>query len=756
MSGIGKTIEAALIAREILDVGDIRRLAVLCPPHLAEQWQEELSSKFHIDAELILSSTAGRLERNLPVDRTVFDEHPFVIVSTDFIKSDRRRDEFLRTCPEFVIVDEAHTCVEQSAGKGAHQRYRLVKGLAEDPDRHIVLVTATPHSGKTDAFRSLIGLLDPDFADLPENLGGDHNRKNRERLARHLVQRRRQDIRKYQDDDPFPTREEPGKDPTYDLTEPYRDLFNRVLEFARETVNDPSGDGRRQRIRWWSVLALLRALASSPAAAAATLRTRSVTADSQTEAEADDLGERFIFDIGDDDLETNDTIPGSDPDEDTDSTRRRLRKMAQMADELRGDHDSKLSGALVLVQQLLNDGHQPIVFCRFIETAEYVAEELRQRLTGNIAVTAVTGRVPSAERERRVADLGEAPKRVLVATDCLSEGINLQDSFTAVLHYDLPWNPTRLEQREGRVDRFGQKHPTVRIVTYYGRDNVVDPAVLDVLIEKHRTIRRDTGISIPIPGSTSQVMEAVSQAVIDQGETGSERILPGLEDLVQPKAQELIRAWDDAADREKASRSLFAQLAMTPEDVAQFFTASERALGSSADIKNFVTTALGELGAVITPGRTTTLDLSETPSAVIPYLGVDVNKPKVRVQFEPPARGDGMLLTRSHPLVAGLADYVLSTTLDSGSNRSIAARSGTIPDNRGLASHHLGPGALPIPSHDDTRKHRATTPRRAGRRSRVYWPAQRPRLARPAARSRSPQCRAIWKHQPSPGGRIPR
>ena len=154
--GIGKTIEAGLIARELLDTGDITRTAVLCPPHLAEQWQAELSSKFHIDAELVLASIAGRLERNLPADTTIFDVHPHVIVSTDFIKSDKRRDEFLRTCPHFVIVDEAHTCVEQSAGRGAHQRHRLVRGLADDSDRHLVLVTATPHSGKTDAFRSLI------------------------------------------------------------------------------------------------------------------------------------------------------------------------------------------------------------------------------------------------------------------------------------------------------------------------------------------------------------------------------------------------------------------------------------------------------------------------------------------------------------------------------------------------------------------------------------------------------------------------
>ena len=557
--GIGKTIEACLIARELLDVGDIRRLAVLCPPHLAEQWQEEMAAKFHIEAELVLASTAARLERHLPADRTIFDEHPYVIVSTDFIKSDRRRDEFLRTCPEFVIVDEAHGCVEQSAGRGAHQRYRLVRGLAYDPGRHVVLVTATPHSGKTDAFRSLTGLVDPSFADLPENLGGEHNRGNRERLARHLVQRRRQDIRKYQEENPFPTREEPETDPTYELSPQYRDLFNRVLAFARETVNDPSGDGRRQRIRWWSALALLRALASSPAAAAATLRTRSVTAASADEAEADALGERFVFDIGDDDLDSIDTVPGSDPDEESDSIRRRLRKLSDLADKLRGSHDTKLAGAVALVQQLLDDGYQPIVFCRFIDTAEYVAEHLKRRLKGDVDVMAVTGRVPSRERERRVAELSEASQRVLVATDCLSEGINLQEGFTAVLHYDLPWNPTRLEQREGRVDRFGQKHPTVRVVTYYGKDNLIDRAVLDVLVEKHRTIRRDLGISIPVPGSTAQVMEAVSQAVLAQGETGSQEILPGIAEAVRPATEQLILAWDDAAEREKVSRSLFAQ-----------------------------------------------------------------------------------------------------------------------------------------------------------------------------------------------------
>ena len=209
--GIGKTIEAALIARELLDRGEAERLAVLCPPQLAGQWQSELRDKFHIEAEQVLPSTAKRLERPLRTGESIFDRYPYVIVSTDFVKSDRRRDDFLRACPELVIVDEAHTCAESSAGEGRsarHQRHHLVSGLSRDEGRHMILVTATPHSGKEDAFRSLLGFLDPSFLDLPDDLSGPANERHRRRLAQHLVQRRRADIRHWMGaETPFPNRE---------------------------------------------------------------------------------------------------------------------------------------------------------------------------------------------------------------------------------------------------------------------------------------------------------------------------------------------------------------------------------------------------------------------------------------------------------------------------------------------------------------------------------------------------------------------
>ena len=166
--GIGKTVESGLIASELLAQGEASGLAVLCSPALAEQWQEELRAKFGIDAELVLASTVPRLERALAYGESLFDKHRIVVVSTDFIKSPRHRDDFVAHCPDLVIVDEAHTCVPtDGAGvRTAQLRYELLSRLARDQSRHLLLVTATPHSGKDESFRSMIGLLDAGLASV--------------------------------------------------------------------------------------------------------------------------------------------------------------------------------------------------------------------------------------------------------------------------------------------------------------------------------------------------------------------------------------------------------------------------------------------------------------------------------------------------------------------------------------------------------------------------------------------------------------
>jgi superfamily II DNA or RNA helicase len=678
--GIGKTIEAALIAREMLDRGDAQRLAVLCPPHLAEQWQYELWTKFHLHAELVLPSTVKRLERGLPVGRSLFEENPHVIVSTDFIKSDRRRQDFVRACPELVIVDEAHTFAFGATDRGRHQRHELLQALGSDEHRHLILVTATPHSGKDDAFRSLLALLDPSLGDLPEDLSGVTREADRRRLARHLVQRRRVDIGAYLDEEtPFPDRL--SRDVTYELSKDMRAVLDDALEWARDIVRDEEHDRRRQRVRWWSALALLRSLGSSPAAAAATLRTRADNLTPQTVEEADELGRLAVMDdAGDEGPESLDSAPGA-LDEDNEpraaAERRRLLALAKAAEKLAGAADTKLQAVVKLVKELVEDGHQPIVFCRFIPTAEYVAEHLRDALDKNIEIAAVTGSLPPSDREKRIASLSSHEKHVLVATDCLSEGINLQEGFDAVIHYDLAWNPTRHEQREGRVDRFGQKRDIVRAVTFYASNSPIDGMVLEVLLRKHERIRSRLGVSVPMPADAGKVADAILEGVIARGRDDLRftEQLSLFAEVSKEHEQELHKEWDAASEREKRTNTVYAQHAIHTDEVARELGEARDAIGNLASVERFVSEAITANGGRVrsAPGGGLIADITEVPAALRDAIGEAARGDTLQIV----ATGGALTVSRSHPVVQALAAHTVDTALDAH-GPSAASRCGVL------------------------------------------------------------------------------
>lgn len=686
--GIGKTVEAALIARELLDRGEIRRMVVLCPPHLCDQWQAELLGKFHLDAEVVRPGTVARLERELAINESLFDRYPVLVVSIDYIKSDRRRDDFVRACPEFVIVDEAHTCAAPLAASGGRsgqqQRHRLVAELAADRARHLVLTTATPHSGIEEAFRSLVGLLDPAFAVLPEELAGTEAGALRSRLAEHLVQRRRADIRSYVDErTTFPTRI--TAEATYALGPAYRAFFDRVHAYATELVRSAEGLARRQqRIRWWAALALLRCVTSSPAAAAATLTTRVAGLGGEAGAELDasaldTLGERAVLDLDtadaaqeDDMVPGADTVEGDGPDA---RERRRLRDLAREADELHGAGDLKLLRACEHLRSLLDGGSRPIVYCRYIATAGYVAEELRGRL-GGVKVAAVTGLLPAEERATRVAELMTHERRVLVATDCLSEGINLQEGFDAVLHYDLSWNPTRHEQREGRVDRYGQPRPEVRTIILYGEDNRVDGAIMKVLLRKAETIRKSLGVSVPVPSDMGKVLEAVFEALFLT--KADPRQLAFQFDTVERQLQQEVElGWERSADRERRSRTIFAQMSIKPGDVRRELLEAAEALGDSRTVERFVRDACARLGSALAPeGPHWRLVPATLPEPVRDRAGFDTGS-AVLLGFELPVPERVTYVPRTHPLVEALGSWIVERALERAVDGP-AARSGAI------------------------------------------------------------------------------
>ncbi|MGI6401833.1 MAG: helicase-related protein [Thermoguttaceae bacterium] len=693
--GVGKTIESALIVREMLDRGECERFCILCPPCLAEQWEYELYDKFHIDATLVLPNTIKALERRLAPSESVFEAFKYTIASIDFVKSSRYSADFLRAAPELVVIDEAHS-VATDPQNTRQLRYQLAAKLCEDPDRNVILVTATPHTGKQAAFRSLLGLLDQKFLDeerFPDDLSGDDNIGKRRELARYFVQRRRGDVLKFMGEDTvFPKVVE--RNVEWPLSTEYRELFNEAFKLAGVmTDKESKEDERTQRIRHWSALSLLRALSSSPAAAAATLERRSQLTRQETEdgeieddrtiEEIDSLGRQFVLDTDAHDANvSSDVVLGADCEQKKSPLDRKLKdttsKMAAIAKKLCDEKkDEKLRMLVQQIRALDRDNYSPIVFCRFIETAQYLGKELAAALPG-FNVEFVTGQLPPEERERRVETLGMQERPVLVCTDCLSEGVNLQDAFNAVVHYDLSWNPTRHEQREGRVNRFGQRSPEVRTVSFSGKDNVIDRRVVDVLLKKHKKIKNSLGISIPIPADSSALFSAILSSALAEWKASAREdtpMLPGLESYkrdAQAELERIEKEWESEAQRaEKQSQTFFAHRALSGDvkNLGEVLKEARAAIGIDAnELREFVVDVLRRAGAHVSEldGDVYDIDLTNAPEELVDAVNADSDEiyDEWRCVFGPAAKDDAEPFTRTHPFVQGLASLVVNSALD--------------------------------------------------------------------------------------------
>ncbi len=671
--GVGKTIEAGLIVRELIDRGEVDRLAVLCPPHLCDQWQEELDNRFHIRAEIVRSTTAARLERGLPAGSSIFTEHPFTIVSLDYIKSKNRRDAFAEQCPDLVIVDEAHTCAR--SGQGRQLRFELLRDLAQKSERHLILLTATPHSGDEEAFKNLLSLLDPEFVNIDHIKGAED--PLRRKLADHFVQRRRQDIREWQEGRIFPERL--TAEATYRLTGAWGNLFDEVLDYARELVEREEEGTLKARMNWWAALALLRCISSSPQAAIRALQTRLDNTldperdDQENQAELDALAASSILDGSEDEgLSADDVEPGAAQEAD----RERLESLIERARALKRSADPKLKVLIEVLGDMLEEGFRPVIFCRYIATAEYLGEELARRFKDH-EVAVVTGDFTPAEREQRIEALRESDRPpLLVATDCLSEGINLQELFTAVIHYDLTWNPTRHEQREGRVDRFGQKAERVKALMLYGEDNPVDGAVLRVIQRKAEAIRKALGVSVPVPEDDQRVTQAIMQSVMLHRRGGAAQQA----DLFAQLEQEALEVnWESAREKARRYRTLFAQQRLKPEEVMPEWEKAYAVLGTEQDVKRFVTTACERLGAPLVrcANGAWHAPLQHLPPALRERLEADGLLELHLLDFHYPSATGAVFIHRTHPLVSHLADYLAEQALG-GEQPELVARAGAI------------------------------------------------------------------------------
>ena len=356
----------------------------------------------------------------------------------------------------------------------------------------------------------------------------------------------------------------------------------------------------------------------------------------------------------------------------------RLLQYAQRMQQLYGvEKDRKAKELLIQLKTLIERGFNPIVFCRYIQTANYLGEILKPFFTGknykNLHIEVVTSELNDELRREKIEQMNQSERRLLIATDCLSEGINLQEGFNALLHYDLPWNPNRLEQREGRIDRFGQQAPVVEVGMLYGSNNPIDGVVLEVLLRKAREIRRTIGVSVPFPENSASVMEAVTNAVLLKP---SVKIIQDGQlslfdmDEIEVEKKKAISAFDMAAKREEASRSIFAQHAIKAHEIEEDLRDVDEAIGNVQAVEDFVVETLRFMG-VQTDKKKEGYKIfsSNLPQRLRELLGT---KPEMLISFKSPTPTGYKYIGRNHPFTEHLSQMVINNALQH--NGQYAAR----------------------------------------------------------------------------------
>ncbi|MEA3350501.1 MAG: helicase-related protein, partial [Chloroflexota bacterium] len=676
--GLGKTIEAGLVMTELISRGMARRVLVICPASLREQWQEALDYFFHLKASIFSRRRRRKLEKDLPAGTNPWKFHDAFIVSVDYAKRPEIKSQILSVGWDIVIVDEAHqiskphqSSADQTVSK---DRWDLGKDLAySDRVEHLLLLTATPHNGYTDTYASLLRLLDVEAVSGQPHAPHIH----RSVAKNHVVQRRRKDVQSWGDDkSPFPDRDQDEvvvQPTTQELdalqaVEQYSDL---IMSYARQETK------HLETLVGWTILHLHKRALSSPEALRKSLENRGEGLEerlagltepggglSQGAARANVLDE----DAGE--LFDEDEIVKR-------SERVTLKSEAAIKAELHALDDLQAKAAKITpskdskwqrlrkntLRNMLNHDPKVIIFTRYKDTMRYVRDLIKDDgRYDDVSVLDFYGGLSDAQRQERFDKFNRADKAVLVSTDAISEGLNLQHIASQVIHYELPWNPNRLEQRNGRVDRFGQQRDKVFIRTMV-MDETLDAYILQHLVKKARQIRADYGFSPPFFGDENNILDLI-------GEHGLEvRLLPQQMSLFgdnpRPKESETTQDpfGEDTTDRIRQD-SFYGQSNISLDKVIKQRREVEQAIGKHDDLLNFVRSGLDRFGCtmrsnddgtwriVISNPKLSLAGMSDTieQSTFNPKLGL--NNPEVEV------------LDLGHPLVRRLMDLIKVETLE--------------------------------------------------------------------------------------------
>lgn len=681
--GAGKTIMAGLLMKELILRGDLRRGLVVAPGSLTEQWQDELFEKVGIEFHILTKSDIEASRTGNP-----FAENRLVIARLDMLSRDRDLAERAASVQwDLVVVDEAHKMSARYFGNELKKTKRYELGeLLGQATRHLLLMTATPHSGDQESFGLFMSLLDSD-----RFYGRDRDATrvvDADDMMRRML---KEDLLTFDGRPLFPERK--AYTAEYDLTDDQAILYEEVTDYVREEMNRAErlgeGQGRRRNAVGFALTVLQRRLASSPEAIFQSLRRRKEKLEERLR-EASLASRVEDLDVGptmsDDDVDDFEDLSDDEREEreeelvDTASAAATVAELEaeivtlkRLVDHARRVRDSRDDAKWNQLRQLLTNqpemfdstGHRRkvIVFTEHRDTLNYLRDRLGDELGRSEAVVEIHGGT-RREKRKEAQELFTSDPDVtfLVATDAAGEGVNLQRAHL-LINYDLPWNPNRIEQRFGRVHRIGQTEVCHmwNLVAAETREG----AVFARLLEKLETEKGDLqGRVYDVLGEVfrgSDLKDLLINA-IRYGDHPDRRA--ELERIVDAKVSDGLR-------EVIAEQALHADV-LSHADIDELRIEMDRAAAQRLQpfyIEQFFTEAFTRLGGRLARREADRYEITNVPATIrdrdrTTGSGAPVLTKYERVVFEPqrvslPGKPLAQLLAPGHPLFDAVVDLSL-------------------------------------------------------------------------------------------------
>jgi SNF2 family DNA or RNA helicase len=513
--GLGKTIETGMILKELEARERAERVLIVSPAPLAKQWKRELSEKFDQNFWVYDSNRVEDIKNNIGRHSKVWNHNDRVITSIDYIKQDHVKPMLRDVEWDLIIFDEAHK-LSKTEDKET-QRYKVGKMLADNCE-NLLLLTATPHNGDRYRFWKLLQLIDKYMFKDPDMI-------STERLRDVMVRRGKENILDAEGNPVFKNRNIDTLPVSF--TEEEQELYDAVTAYVENEYNVAKNDGRNAI--GFAMVILQKRMVSSIDAIHKSLRRRRDALSAEHEeltSEDEEKYEEYLEDP--DTLESSEReeledkiIEGAVVNKDPELLQQeidRLDDLVDQAEALRENRiDSKGEKLKEMVEKILdeNSDERILIFTEYRDTLEYLKEDVLSEFKEEGLITEIHGDVNMHLRQEREELFRQGEKQIMLATDAAGEGINLQFAHI-MFNYDLPWNPNRIDQRIGRLHRYGQD----QVVQIYNLlvEDTREGEIFERLNEKVETIEEDLGQMSDVLGSMLEnvdledlIMKAVTE-----------------------------------------------------------------------------------------------------------------------------------------------------------------------------------------------------------------------------------------------------